>query len=74
MSTKYYIFIGIGILFFSYYIYNSIYNIGYTAGFNEVSQQWEKEKAQYRSEFDKLKKEYQIKEEIYKEKNLSVIL
>lgn len=74
MSTKYYIFIGIGILFFSYYIYNSIYDIGYNAGFNEVSQQWETKKAQYRSEFDKLKKEYQIKEEIYKEKNLSVIL
>lgn len=74
MSTKYYIFIGIGILFFSYYIYNSIYDIGYNAGFNEVSQQWEKEKSKYRSEFDNLKKEYQIKEELYKEKNTSIIL
>lgn len=74
MTIKKYIFIGLGILFFSYYIYNNIYNIGYNAGFNKVTQQWEKDKANYQSEFNKLKQEYLLKEEKYKKENLSIVL
>lgn len=73
MSIKNYIFIGLGILFFSYCIYN-IYNIGYNVGFNEVTQQWQKDKEKYQSEFNKLKQEYLLKEEKYKEENLSIVL
>lgn len=73
MPKKYIPAIILGIILLFYFLYSSIYNLGYNAGVDKITLEREQERIEYITNINNIKKEYNIKEKYYINEQTKII-
>lgn len=73
-KTKVILVILLGVVILFYFLYNSIYNLGYNAGVTKISHERDQERIEYNNKITSLKEAYAKKEQYYIDEKTKILI